>query len=50
MLFSKPSPALPAIGRAELLGDNAFTVEPTSLAEYSRAVLLVMLVEYDAQI
>jgi ABC transporter substrate binding protein len=32
--------AAPAINRAELLGDNTFTAEPTSLAKHKRTVLL----------
>jgi hypothetical protein len=42
--------AAPAIGRAEPLRHNALATEPASLAKYSRAVFLEMLVEYDAQI
>jgi hypothetical protein len=48
--FQPKRRAAPAVNRAELLGDNTFTAEPASFAKYNRAVLLVMLVEYDARV
>ena len=48
--FQPKRRAAPAINRAELLGDNTFTAEPTSLAEYDLAVLPETLVENDTDL
>src|SRR6516164_64904 len=49
--YFQPTRRAPAaIGRSEAFRHNALATEPASLAKYNRTVLLVMLVEYDAQI